>query len=59
MKAAIVYWSKSGNTEKVAHAIKKGLIQANVDVSFWKLDEAEEHNFLDYDLHCIGFPSYY
>lgn len=59
MKAAIVYWSKSGNTEKVAHAIKEGLIQANVDVSFWKLDEAEEHNFLDYDLYCIGFPSYY
>jgi hypothetical protein len=58
MKAALIYWSKSGNTEKVAHAIKEGLIEANVDVSFWRLDEAEEHDFLDYDLYCIGFPSY-
>ena len=58
MKAALVYWSKSGNTEKVAYAINDGLIQAGVDVSFWKLEEAEEHDFLDYDLYCIGFPSY-
>ena len=58
MKAALVYWSKSGNTEKVANAIHRGLVEAEVDVSFWKLDDAEEHDFLDYDLYCIGFPSY-
>ena len=44
MKAALVYWSKSGNTEKVANAIHRGLIEAKVDVSFWKLDETEEHD---------------
>ena len=58
MKAALVYWSKTGNTEKVANAIKQGLIEAEVDASFWTVDEAEEHCFLDYDLYCIGFPSY-
>ena len=58
MKAALVYWSKSGNTEKVANAIHRGLIETEVDVSFWNLDETEEHDFLDYDLYCIGFPSY-
>ncbi len=58
MKAALVYWSKSGNTEKVANAIREGLLDENVDVTYWKLDEAEEHSFLDYDLYCIGFPSY-
>jgi len=58
MKAALVYWSKSGNTEKVANAIRQGLIEEKVDLSFWKVNEAPEHNFLDYDLYCIGFPSY-
>jgi hypothetical protein len=58
MKAVIVYWSKSGNTEKVAHAIKDGFITTNVDLTFWKLEEADEHAFLDYDLYCLGFPSY-
>ena len=58
MKAALVYWTKSGNTEKVAKAIRRGLLKEQVDASFWKVDEAEEHNFLEYDLYCIGFPSY-
>jgi len=58
MKAALVYWSKTGNTEKVANAIKQGLIKAEVDLSFWKIGEAEDHDFLDYDLYCIGFPSH-
>ena len=58
MKAALVYWSKSGNTEKVANAIRQGLLEEEVEVDFWKVDEVEEHNFLDYDLYCIGFPSY-
>ena len=58
MKAALVYWSKSGNTEKVSKAIRQGLLDEEVDVSYWKLDETEEHSFLDYDLYCIGFPSY-
>jgi menaquinone-dependent protoporphyrinogen IX oxidase len=58
MKAALAYWTKTGNTEKVANAIKQGLIKSEVDVSSWKIEEADDHNFLDYDLYCIGFPSY-
>jgi flavorubredoxin len=58
MKVALVYWSNTGNTEKVANAIRQGLIREEVDLSFWRINEAEEHSFLDYDLYCIGFPSY-
>jgi flavorubredoxin len=58
MKVALVYWSNTGNTEKVANAIRQGLIREEVDLQFWRIDEAEEHSFLDYDLYCIGFPSY-
>jgi flavorubredoxin len=58
MKVALVYWSNTGNTQKVANAIRQGLIKEEVDLSFWKIDEAEQHSFLDYDLYSIGFPSY-
>ena len=58
MKAAVIYWSKTGNTEKVALAIKDGLEAANAEVLLRRTEEAEDIDFYDYDLLCIGFPSY-
>ena len=58
MKAAIIYWSKTGNTEKVALAIRDGLEAAGVEVSLKRAEEAQEIDFYDYNLVCIGFPSY-
>ena len=57
-RAAIIYWSKTGNTEKVAFAIREGLEEAGVRVSMKKAEEAEDIDFFDYDLVCVGFPSY-
>ena len=57
-RAAIIYWSKTGNTEKVAFAIREGLEEAGVRVSMKKAEEAEDIDFFDYDLICVGFPSY-
>ena len=34
--ALIIYWSKIGNTEKVANAIKKGFEEASVQVNVRK-----------------------
>jgi flavorubredoxin len=56
--ALIIYWSKTGNTEKVAHAIKQGLEEANLHVTVKKPEEAENLDFFDYDLVCIGCPSH-
>jgi len=58
MKAVIIYWSKTGNTEKVARAIKEGLEAGGADVVLKRAEEAEEVDFYDYDLICVGFPSY-
>jgi multimeric flavodoxin WrbA len=59
MKSAlIIYWSKTGNTEKVANAIKQGLEEADFKVTFTKPDEAEALDYLDFDLVCVGCPSY-
>ncbi|MDI6754244.1 MAG: flavodoxin domain-containing protein, partial [Thermodesulfobacteriota bacterium] len=59
MKAAILYWSKSGNTEKVALAIKEGLEAAGAQVDCLKTGEAAGIDYFAYDLICVGFPSYH
>jgi len=51
MKSLVIYYSKTGNTEKVAKAIAKGL-----GVEPKKIDE--KINVLEYDLICIGTPVY-
>jgi flavodoxin len=56
--ALLIYWSKTGNTEKVAYAIKEGLEEAGVQVTMKKPEEAEDSNYFDFDLVCVGAPSY-
>jgi hypothetical protein len=57
-KAVVVYWSRTGNTERVARCVRDGLADAGVDVSLLRTDEADGVDYFDYDLVCIGFPSY-
>jgi len=54
--ALIVYWSKTGNTEKVALAIKEGLENSGVQVQVKKPEEAENIDYFDYNLVCVGAP---
>jgi hypothetical protein len=58
MDAVVVYWSKTGNTEKAAHAIGDGLAAEGVKVHLVTVEEAEAVDYFDYDMVCIGFPSY-
>lgn len=58
MKAAILYWSVGGNTEKAAAAIREGLEASGIGVVFKRVEDAKAIDFYDYDLVCIGFPSY-
>jgi multimeric flavodoxin WrbA len=58
MNAVIIYWSKTGNTEKVARAIQEGLKNAGTNFSLLRVEDAEEVDFYDYDLVCIGFPTH-
>jgi flavodoxin len=57
-KALIIYWSKTGNTEKVALAIKAGLQSVGLNVAVKKPEEAYDVDYFDYDLVCVGSPSY-
>ena len=58
MNALIVYWSKTGNTEKVALTIQEGLEEIGLDVSLKRVEDAEDTDMDAYDLVCLGFPSY-
>ncbi len=57
-RALIVYWSATGNTEKVASAIRDGLNDAGVEVNLVKTKGNEALDYFEYDLVCVGFPSY-
>jgi len=57
-KAVILFWSQTGNTEKVAKSIQTGLAEGGFDTTLLRVQEAEEMDFYDSDLVCIGAPSY-
>ena len=58
LKVLIIYWSATGNTEKVANAIQKGLVSEKVTPKVIKLPEAEDVELYEYDLILLGSPSY-
>lgn len=57
-KAVIIYCSFTGNTEKVARSIQNGLELGGFDTTVRKVQDAEDIDFYEYDLVCIGAPSY-
>jgi hypothetical protein len=57
-KAVVLYWSHTGNTEKVALSIHKGLGEGGFDTLIKKVQEADDVDFYDYDLVCFGIPSH-
>ncbi len=57
-KTLLLYWSATGNTEKVAGAIKKSLRAAGIEPVVKKVEEAESEELYDYDLVFLGAPSY-
>lgn len=57
--AVIIYFSNTGNTKKAAEAVKEGFKEVdNLNVNLKTVEEAQDINFFDYDLICIGSPSY-
>ena len=57
--ALILYHSKTGNTEKVAFAIKRGLEKTGFKIDMKKIAEVNGDTLYDYDLVCFGSPVYH
>ena len=58
LQALVLYYSPGGNTRKVAEAITRGLESRGSVVDLLPLADAEDKDFFEYDLVCLGAPSY-
>lgn len=54
MKIAIVYTSKTGNTEELVYLIQQLFIQKKVDVSLFRIAQFSIHNLNQYDAVIVG-----
>lgn len=57
MKAAIIYYSMTGNTEAMAQAVKNGLESAGCEVDLMEVSAANAQDALTYDLLALGCPA--
>ena len=58
LQALIIFWSGTGNTEKVARTIQAALEHRDVKVNTLKVEDAKDTELYDYDLVFLGAPSY-
>jgi NAD(P)H dehydrogenase (quinone) len=58
-QALVCYYSKSGNTEKMAHAIADAIKKEGVTVDVKKVEDTRAEELLNYDAIVIGSPTYY
>jgi len=55
-KALIIYYSVTGNTEKGALAIERGVRKGGLEPVIKRVTEAYQEELFDYDLICFGTP---
>lgn len=58
-KILIVYYSRTGNTERMARNIEKGAIQEGAEVVVKRVQDVKAKELLDYDGLIFGSPTYY
>jgi flavodoxin/NAD-dependent dihydropyrimidine dehydrogenase PreA subunit len=56
LKCAIIYFSQTGNTEKIAKAIQSGVKQSAGHCDIFKIKEANPRRLYEYDLIGLGSP---
>ena len=58
LKTLLIYWSATGNTEKVANTIRDTLVCEGIKPTVKKIADAAAEKLHNYDLVFIGAPSY-
>jgi NAD(P)H dehydrogenase (quinone) len=58
-KVLITYYSRSGNTEKMAQMIAEGLASRSITVNVIPVAEVQIDSLPDYDGFIIGSPNYF
>lgn len=58
-QVAIVYFSQTGNTEKVAYAVARGLERAGARVELMRLEKTDPAKLREFDFFGLGAPVFY
>ncbi len=58
-KLLVVYYSRTGNTEKMAKLIGEGVKEEGVEVEVKKVEDVNAEDLLDFDGIIMGSPTYY
>ncbi|MDH7602527.1 MAG: NAD(P)H-dependent oxidoreductase [Armatimonadota bacterium] len=58
-KVLVVYYSRTGNTEKMANLIAEGIKAGGVDVDVKRVEQTTPEDLLNYDGIVAGSPTYY
>jgi len=58
-KVLVTYYSRTGNTEKMAKIIAQGLADKGIDVDLKKVEEVKIDTLTEYDGYIIGSPNYF
>lgn len=59
VRMLICYYSRSGNTKKMAYLIQKGVMEEDVEVDTKDVKDVKVDDLLGYDGIIIGSPTYY
>lgn len=58
-KGIVIYYSKSGNTKKMAEIIAKSMNEAELPTECKSVNDVQANDLLNYDAIVIGSPTYY
>ncbi|HEQ60110.1 MAG TPA: flavodoxin family protein [Firmicutes bacterium] len=58
-KILIVYYTRTGNTERMARLVEKGARQEGAEVVVQSVQETKPEDLLKYDALIFGSPTYY
>ena len=56
-KAAVIYWSQTGNTEQMANAIAEGIRAGGLDCDLLNVSEISAGDAAKYDKLALGCPA--
>ena len=58
-KALVSYYSRSGNTKKMAEAIAASLINEGIEAVTLSIEQVDADSLITYDIFVFGSPTYY
>lgn len=58
-KVLVTYYTRTGNTKRMAEAVAENLENRGVEVSLLPVEDVEVDSLLEYDGYLVGSPNYF